>query len=300
MYLTIFLGTIEQGLLWSIMVLGLYLTFRVLDYADLTVDGSFTLGAAVAARLIFDGCDPIIATLLAIIGGGAAGIITGILHTQFRIAPLLSGILSMIALYSINLRIMGKANISLLRLDTVVTKITVIGVPEKWAVLVMGILVSLLAVLVLWLFLNTELGFAMRATGDNSQMIRSLGVNTNIMKIIGLSLGNALVALSGALVAQYQSFADVGMGIGTIVVGLASVIIGEVIFGTKSMMRTLLAVVMGSIVYRVVVAAVLQLGLNPTDLRLFTALIVTIALASPILKGKVQGWFVSGKGEGNA
>jgi putative ABC transport system permease protein len=300
MYLTIFLGTIEQGLLWSLMVLGLYLTFRVLDYADLTVDGSFALGAAVAARLIFDGHDPIIATLLAIMGGGAAGIITGILHTQFRIPPLLSGILSMIALYSINLRIMGKANISLLRLDTVVTKITLFGVPEKWAVLVMGVLVSLLTVMLLWLFLNTELGFAMRATGDNAQMIRSLGVNTNMMKIIGLSLGNALVALSGALVAQYQSFADVGMGIGTIVVGLASVIIGEVIFGTKSMMRTLVAVVLGSVVYRVVVAGVLQLGLNPTDLRLFTALIVTVALASPILKGKVQSWFVSGKGEGNA
>ncbi|MEL7563720.1 MAG: ABC transporter permease [Dehalobacterium sp.] len=300
MYLTIFLGTIEQGLLWSVMVLGLYITFRVLDYADLTVDSSFTLGAAVAARLIFDGYDPFMATFIAIFAGGIAGIITGILHTQFRIAPLLSGILSMIALYSINLRIMGKANVSLLRLDTVVTKITALGVPENWVVLVIGVIVSALAVALLWLFLNTEVGFAMRATGDNAQMIRSLGVNTNMMKIIGLSISNALVALSGALVAQYQSFADVGMGIGTIVVGLASVIIGEVIFGTSSIMRTLIAVVLGSLVYRIVVAVVLQLGLTPTDLRLFTALIVTVALASPILKGKVQSWFVSGKGEENA
>ncbi|ATW28220.1 ABC transporter permease [Candidatus Formimonas warabiya] len=300
MYVTIFLGTIEQGLLWSIMVLGLYMTFRVLDYADLTVDGSFALGAAVAARLIFGGHDPWTATLLAIVAGAVAGMITGILHTQFRIAPLLSGILSMIALYSINLRIMGKANISLLRLDTVMSKITAIGVPEQWAVLVIGVLVAVLAVVILWLFLNTEMGFAMRATGDNAQMIRSLGVNTNRIKIIGLSLSNALVALSGALVAQYQSFADVGMGIGTIVVGLASVIIGEVLFGTKSIMRTLIAVVLGSLVYRIVVAVVLQLGLNPTDLRLFTALIVTVALASPILKGKVQSWVASGKGEKSA
>jgi len=300
MYLTIFLGTIEQGLLWSVMVLGLYITFRVLDYADLTVDSSFTLGAAVAARFIFDGYDPFIATFIAIFAGAVAGIITGILHTQFRIAPLLSGILSMIALYSINLRIMGKANISLLRLDTVISKITVLGVPEDWVVLVIGVIVSTLAIGLLWLFLNTEVGFAMRATGDNAQMIRSQGVNTNMMKIIGLSLSNALVALSGALVAQYQSFADVGMGIGTIVVGLASVIIGEVIFGTSSIMRTLIAVVLGSLVYRIVVAVVLQLGLTPTDLRLFTALIVTVALASPIIKGKVQGWFVSGKGERNA
>ncbi|MCR6545761.1 ABC transporter permease [Dehalobacterium formicoaceticum] len=300
MYLSIFLGTVEQGLLWSLMVLGIYMTYRVLDYADLTVEGSFTLGAAMAARLIFDGYDPVLATLLAIFSGAIAGVITGILHTQFRIAPLLSGILSMIALYSINLRIMGKANISLLRLDTVISKITAMGVPEDWSVLVMGIFVAAAVVVILWLFLNTEIGLAMRATGDNPQMIRSLGANTNVMKIIGLSLSNALVALSGALVAQYQNFADVGMGIGTIVVGLASVIIGEVLFGTKSVIRTLIAVVLGSLVYRMVVAGVLQMGLNPNDLRLLTALIVTLALASPILKEKIRNLLASKRSEDNA
>ncbi|MGI6235609.1 MAG: ABC transporter permease [Christensenellales bacterium] len=300
MYLNILLGTMEQGLLWSLMVLGIYLTYRVLDYADLTVESSFTMGAAVAARLIFDGLDPVLATMIAIFAGAIAGVITGILHTQFQIAPLLSGILSMIALYSINLRIMGKANISLLRMDTVVSKISEIGVPEKWAVLVMGLFVSGLVIFLLWAFLNTEIGFAMRATGDNAQMIRSLGVNTNVMKVIGLSLSNALVALSGALVAQYQSFADVGMGIGTIVVGLASVIIGEVLFGTKTIMGTLIAVALGSLVYRIVVAGVLQMGLNPNDLRLLTALIVTLALASPILKRKIQSMMAARKGEENA
>lgn len=300
MYFTIFLGTMEQGLLWALMVLGVYITFRVLNYADLTVDGSFALGGAVAARLILGEIDPWAATLVAFLAGGMAGLITGILHTQFKIAPLLSGILSMIALYSVNLRIMGKANISLLRLDTVITGVTRLGVEEKWAALVIGIGAAVLAVILLWLFLNTEIGFALRATGDNGQMIRSLGVNTNAMKILGLSMSNALVALSGALVAQYQSFADIGMGIGTIVIGLASVIIGEVIFGANSIMRTLAAVVLGSLVYRIVIAFVLQLGLEPTDLRLFTALIVTVALASPVLKAKVQRYFFLGRSETGA
>lgn len=300
MNLSILIGSVEQGLLWSIMVLGVYLTFRVLDYADLTVDSSFTLGAAVVAKLIFIGYDPWLGTLLAVVAGAAAGVITGVLHTQLKIAPLLSGILSMIALYSINLRVMGRANISLLRMDTIMTKLTSLGVDKSWVVLLVGLASTVLVIALVWLFLNTEMGFAMRATGDNEQMIRSLGVNTNVMKIVGLSISNALVALSGALVAQYQSFADVGMGIGTIVVGLASVIIGEVLFGTLTLMRTLMAVVLGSVVYRLVIAIVLQMGLKPTDLRLFTAIIVTIALASPILKQKLQKVIDFRKGEQSA
>ncbi len=288
MYLNILLGSVEQGLLYSIMVLGVYLTFRVLDYADLTVDGSFPLGAAVAAILIVSGHNPLFATLSAIAAGAVAGMITGALHTQFKIAPLLSGILSMIALYSVNLRVMGRANISLLRQNTVYTQLAGLGLSDSWVVIAVGVIAAVGMVAVLWWFLNTELGFAMRATGDNAQMIRSLGVNTNAMKIIGLSISNAMVAFSGALVTQYQSFADVGMGIGMIVVGLASVIIGEVLFGTTTIFRTLVAVAMGSVVYRLVIAIVLQLGLKPTDLKLFTALIVTIALASPIMKGKLQ------------
>ncbi|WP_227767365.1 ABC transporter permease [Zhaonella formicivorans] len=295
MDLSIFAGAFEQGLLWSIMVLGVYVTFRVLDYADLTVDGSFALGAAVAARLVFEGYDPWLGTIVALAAGAVAGVITGILHTQFKIAPLLSGILSMIALYSVNLRVMGKANISLLRMETIISRLTGLGVPGEWAVLVIGLASASIVILLLWLFLNTEIGFAMRATGDNQQMIRSLGVNTNVMKMAGLGISNALVAFSGALVAQYQNFADVGMGIGTIVVGLASIIIGEVLFGNKTMVRTLIAVVLGSIVYRMVIAIVLQLGLPPTDLRLFTALIVALALASPVLKDKLQGLIASGR-----
>ncbi len=293
--MSIFAGAFEQGLLWSIMVLGVYVTFRVLDYADLTVDGSFALGAAVAARLVFEGYDPWLGTIVALAAGAVAGVITGILHTQFKIAPLLSGILSMIALYSVNLRVMGKANISLLRMETIISRLTGLGVPGEWAVLVIGLASASIVILLLWLFLNTEIGFAMRATGDNQQMIRSLGVNTNVMKMAGLGISNALVAFSGALVAQYQNFADVGMGIGTIVVGLASIIIGEVLFGNKTMVRTLIAVVLGSIVYRMVIAIVLQLGLPPTDLRLFTALIVALALASPVLKDKLQGLIASGR-----
>jgi len=300
MDLSILVGTIEQGLLWSIMVIGVYVTFRVLDYADLTVDGSFTLGAAVAARFIFAGADPWLGTGLAILAGLAAGAVTGILHTQFKIAPLLSGILSMIALYSINLRVMGKANISLLRLDTVISRVTAWGLPEDWVVVAIGLAAAGAVGLLLWLFFNTEIGYAMRATGDNPQMICSLGVNTNAMKITGLALSNGLVAFSGALVAQYQGFADVGMGIGTIVIGLASVIIGEVLFGTKNLFRTLLAVLLGSLVYRLVIAVVLQMGLKPTDLRLFTALIVIIALASPAMKGKLQRALSGKRGANNA
>ncbi|WP_366924473.1 ABC transporter permease [Metallumcola ferriviriculae] len=295
MYLNILLGSIEQGLLYSIMVLGVYITFRVLDYADLTVDGSFTLGAAVAAIMIVNGYNPWLGVLIAILAGAAAGIMTGALHTKLDIAPLLSGILSMIALYSINLRVMGKANVTLLRMDTVFSSLVDLGIAKSWVVIILGTLVTVVTVLLLWWFLNTELGLAMRATGDNTQMIRSLGVNTNTMKIIGLSISNGMVALSGALVAQYQSFADIGMGIGMIVVGLASVIIGEVLFGTSGIMRTLLAVAMGSVVYRLVIAIVLQLGLQPTDLKMFTALIVTIALASPIVKGKLQRLLKTGK-----
>ncbi len=300
MYLNILLGSVEQGLLYSIMVLGVYVTFRVLDYADLTVDGSFTLGAAVVATLITAGYDPWLGMLVAIAAGAVAGMVTGALHTQFGIAPLLSGILSMIALYSVNLRVMGRANVTLLRMDTIFTSIVDLGISKGWVIIFVGVAVTALTVLLLWWFLNTELGFAMRATGDNTQMIRSLGVNTNTMKIIGLGISNAMVALSGALVAQYQSFADIGMGIGMIVIGLASVIIGEVLFGTPTIMRTLIAVALGSVVYRLVIAAVLQMGLKPTDLKLFTALIVTVALASPIVKSKLQRLVETGKDGRNA
>ncbi|SFG98162.1 putative ABC transport system permease protein [Desulfotomaculum arcticum] len=295
-------GPLELGLLWGVMVLGVYLTFRILDFPDLTVDGSFTLGAAVAAHMIITGYDPWLGTLLAILCGAIAGSVTGFLHTQLKITPLLAGILSMIALYSVNLRIMGKSMISLLRMDTIFTNIVDLGVSKQLSVLILGLAAVIVVIFLLYLFLETELGLALRATGDNEQMIRSLGVNTNTMKVIGLSLSNALIAFSGAMIAQKQGFADVGMGIGMIIVGLASVIIGEVLIGNNTLLKCLTAVVIGSIVYRLVIAVVLQLGLAPTDLKLFTAVLVALALSSPVLKSLIAGstGVARGKGEKNA
>lgn len=287
MSLSIWLGSLEQGLLWGAMVLGVYLTFRVLDYADLTIDGSFTLGAAVVAQFILLGFHPWLAILFAILSGAVAGLATGLLHTQLKIAPLLSGILTMIALYSINLRVMGQANLSLLRAETIFTWAKLESGFGRFGPLCIGLLVVIVVTGALYLFLQTELGMAIRATGNNEQMIRSLGVNTNNTKMIGLAIGNALVALSGGLVAQYQGFADIGMGIGMIIAGLASVIIGEALVGCPSLIRALLAALAGSLVYRAVITLVLQLGLPPTDLKLLTALIVIFALAVPVLRQRL-------------
>ncbi|HHW41361.1 MAG TPA: ABC transporter permease [Syntrophomonadaceae bacterium] len=274
------------------MVLGVYLTFRILDFADLTVDGSFTLGGAIAASIIFAGGNPWLATVVALCGGLLAGAVTGILNTTFRITPLLSGILTMTGLYSINLRVMGRANISLLRADTVITRFTsALHLDPAYGTVVLGLIVVGLVGVALYLFLKTEIGLALQATGDNEQMIRALGVNTDRMKLLGLALSNGMVSLSGALVAQNQQFADAGMGIGMIIAGLASVIIGEALIGTTTLRRTIIAVVCGSVIYRGVLALVLRLGLAPTDFKLLTALIVIVALASP----QVKAWWQKGK-----
>jgi len=285
---SIWFGALEQGLLYGVMVLGVYITFRVLDFPDLTVDGSFTLGGAIAARIIVEGMDPWLGTALALVFGLGAGLVTGILHTRLRIAPLLAGILMMIGLYSINLRVMGgKAMLSLLRLDTIYTDVAKVA-PSDWAVLSLGLMVAAAAAYLLYVFLQTEMGLALRATGDNEQMSRSMGVNTDSSKVLGLALGNGLVALSGAMVAQYQAYSDVGMGIGMIVVGLASVIMGEVVFGNRTLARTLAAVLIGSIVYREVIAAVMRMGLPTSDLKLFSALLVIAAMASPMITEKLK------------
>ncbi len=285
---TIWFGALEQGLLYGVMVLGVYITFRVLDFPDLTVDGSFTLGGAIAARIIMEGMDPWLGTMLALAMGLVAGTITGLLHTRLKIAPLLAGILMMIGLYSINLRVMGgKAMLSLLRMDTIYTGAAAM-IPAKWAVLALGLAVAALASYVLYIFLQTEMGLALRATGDNEQMSRSQGVNTDSYKVLGLALGNGLVALSGSMVAQYQAYSDVGMGIGMIVVGLASVIMGEVVFGSRTLARTLVAVLIGSIIYREVIAAVMRMGLPTSDLKLFTALLVIAAMASPMITARLK------------
>lgn len=284
----ILIGTVEQGLMYAIMVVGVYLTFRILDYADLTVEGSFTLGGATAATLIVQGMNPWLATAIAFVTGCVAGLFTGFLHTRFKISPLLTGILTMTALYSVNLRIMGRANVSLLRSRTIFTDFTKIPGMQTYGILILSFLTIIVLGILLYLFLNTELGLGMRATGDNELMIRSLGVNTDGMKLLGLALSNGLVSLSGSYIAQNQQFADAGMGIGMIVAGLASLIIGEALIGTSSLGRTLIAVICGGVIYRIIIAIALQLGLAPTDLKMITSFIVIIALAAPTMKFKIS------------
>ena len=278
--------TISQGLLWSLLAIGVYLTFRVLDIADLTVEGSFPLGAATAAALLLAGWHPIPAILAACAAGMVSGIITGLLCTKLKIPALLAGILTMIALYSINLRIMGKANLSLLQAKTIFNAYALPGLDNQMMILVMGFAVVVVVSVISYWFFGTEIGAAIRATGFNQHMIRANGVNTDITIILGLLLSNGLVAMSGALVAQSNGFADVGMGVGTIVIGLASVIIGEVLFGTRSFKNCLISVILGSIVYRIVIAVVLQMGMPPNDLKLFTAILVALALSLPLFQAK--------------
>ena len=286
------LGAVEQGLVYGIMVIGVYLTFRILDFPDLTVDGSLPLGAAISAVAITSGINPYVSLLMALAGGMLAGMVTAFLNTRFKILHLLASILTMIALYSINIRIMSGPNVALLGVETVFDAVTRLGVPIQYSSLVVfGCFAVLVLVAIIW-FLSTELGQAILATGDNPQMIRSLGVNTNTIIILGVGLSNGLVALSGALVAQNQGAADVGMGIGTIVAGLASVIIGETIFGCKTMARAFTAALLGSVVYRLAIALALGMEFgsfrfNPSDLNLITAVLVVIALVTPNLKRRL-------------
>lgn len=285
--LDLVLSTVSQGLLWAIMALGVFLTFRVLDIADLSVEGTFPLGAAVAATLIDAGHSVWFAMLIALIAGCIGGTVTALLTTKLKIPALLSGILTMIGLYSVNLMIMGKANVPLLRAETVfMLTEDLFGVSSVVATLIVGLIATTVVGVIMYWFFGTVLGTAIRATGCNPQMARAQGINTNVMVILGLLISNGLVALSGALVAQSNGFADVGMGTGTIVIGLASVIIGEVLFGTRSFKNWLISVVLGSVVYRAVIAIVLELGMPPNDLKLFTAVLVAIALSLPLIKNK--------------
>ncbi|GAA1347704.1 ABC transporter permease [Arthrobacter koreensis] len=272
---------VELGLIYAVMALGVYLTFRILDFPDLTVDGSFTTGAAVAAILITNGVPPLAATAAAFGAGLVAGCVTGLLHTKGKINGLLAGILTMIALYSINLRIMGTSNLSLLRQDTLITPLRENGYLGGAVAIALFALLALGVKLFLDWFLHTDLGLAMQATGDNQEMVSSFGVSTDRMKILGLALSNGFVGLCGAVVAQYQGFADIGMGIGLILVGLASVIIGQAIFGSRLIVVSTLAVVLGAVVYRIVIALALDLGFEPNDMKLISAVLVVLALILP-------------------
>ena len=289
-------GAVSQGILWSIMTLGVYITFKVLDFADLTVDGSFATGGAVTAILISHGMNPFLSLLFALAAGMVCGFITGFLHTKLEIPGILAGILTMIALYSINIRIMGQANIPLLGISTIITSVSAVypALSVNMISLIIGLLFSVAVIAFLYWFFGTEIGCSVRATGNNEYMVRALGVNTDKTKILGLVLSNGLVALSGAMVAQSQGYADVGMGTGTIMIGLASVIIGEVLMGNRfSFAYKLLSVVVGSVIYRMVIALVLRFGMKSTDLKLFTSIIVAIALAIPVVKRKAPAVFRS-------
>ena len=277
------ISSLEQGLIYGILVLGVYITYRVLDFPDLTVDGSFPLGAAVSAVLIFNGVNPIISLLVAVGAGVLAGLCTAVLHTRFNISNLLSGILIMIALYSVNLRVMGRANIPLLGQSTIFSEFQKI-LPTPYANVVVLLVVTLGVKIMLDLLFQTRSGLILRATGDNQQLVKNLNIDPAWMILVGLGLANGLAALSGALVAQLQGFADVQMGIGTIITGLASVIIGQTVLPAHKFIWGTTAAIVGSILYRAAIRVSLTIGLAPTDLKLITALIVIIALILPQLK----------------
>lgn len=271
------LSSLEQGLIFGIMVLGVYISYKILDFPDMTVDGAFPMGAAIVGSGLMAGVNPVICLILATIGGALAGLVTGILHVKFKIRDLLAGILVMTALYSINLRIMGKSNIHLFNVKHLFT--------YNLEPIIIILIILVVVKLILDFLLKTEFGFALRALGDNEKLIISLGINEKRLKIIGLMIANSMVALAGGVLAQHQGFADIGMGTGTIVAGLASIILGEGIFKNFKKIKMTTVVLVGSILYRFVIAIALKLGLRATDLKLVTALIVVI-----ILIPKVNFW----------
>lgn len=282
------INTIEQGLIFSIMVLGVYITYKILDFPDLSVDGSFPLGAAVTAGCLISGINPYMACVFSLIIGMMAGAITGLLHVKLKITNLLSGILVMIGLYSINLRIMGKANVPFFNKNTIFIE----GVHPLVVITIFVLIVKI----ALDLFLNSKLGFILKATGDNPQLVTSLGIDKGLIKILGLSIANGLVALSGSMMAQYQRFSDVGMGTGIIVMGLASIIIGETMFKRISALKMTAIAILGSILYKTCTGFALKLGFPPTDLKLITSIIVVIALSLNVrtFSSKVNKSLVAG------
>lgn len=280
-------GACAQGIIWGIMAVGVYLTFKVLDLADLTVDGSFGTGGAVLVVCTIAGMNIWLAMLLAFLAGCIAGLVTGILHTKFGIPAILAGILTQLALYSVNLRIMsGRANVAL-NIDEYGILVSLRYIPKS--ILIGGAFALVIIGLLYWFF-GTELGAGVRATGCNEAMARANGINTGFNKVLGLVLSNGIVALSGGLLAQYQGFADINMGRGAIVIGLAAVIIGDVIFGKlfKNFALRLLAAVLGGVIYYIVIQLVLQMGLNANDLKLFSALVVALFLGVPYWKGQLS------------
>ncbi|MDP0489273.1 MAG: ABC transporter permease [Fusobacterium sp. JB021] len=264
-------GTLEQSLIFAIMVMGVYISFRILDFPDMTVDGSFPLGASIVASCLVKGVNPVLALILAVIGGSIAGFITGYINVKYKIANLLAGIIVMTGLYSINIKIMGRSNISLFTVNHLFT----LNINK---LLLIGIIVVLCKLALDFLF-KTKFGFILKALGDNETLVETLGVNKNKLKIYGLVISNGIVALSGGLYAQYQGFADVGMGTGTIVTGLASIIIGETIIKNRRKFALTTTVIVGTIIYKIIITLALKIGFNASDLKLISAIIVVVILA---------------------
>jgi putative ABC transport system permease protein len=287
-----FYGALETGLIYGLVAFGIYLSFRVLDFPDLTVDGSFPLGAAVAAALILDGWNPWLATGCAALAGMGAGAVTALLNVKLNILNLLASILTMIALYSVNLRIMGRPNLALLQEETVLTPWYDLGLQFHQVPVLLFSIVALVSLVLLWRFMKSETGLAMRATGANPRMARAQGIATGGMIVLGVALSNGLVGLAGALFAQSQGAADFTMGVGVIVIGLASLIGGEAVVTPSTVLRALIACVVGAIIYRLAIALALNadfLGLKAQDLNLITAVLVTLAIVLPGVRTKVAG-----------
>ncbi len=290
-------GAASQGLTWAILALGVYLTFRILNFADMSCEGSFALGGSICAMLMVKHqWNPFLTLIIAILAGMAAGFVTGFLHTKLKIPAILSGILTMIGLYSVNLRVMGQANTSLIGQNTIISifkgllpEAKEIGIKDStlqvWVTMGVGFICIMAVIAILYWFFGTEIGCCIRATGNNENMVRAQGVNTDKMKILGLTISNGLIALAGALVTQSQGYADVNMGVGAIVIGLASIVIGEVLLNrVKNFAAKLVAILLGSVIYRIIIAVVLRLGMDTNDMKLLTAVVVAIALSIPVLK----------------
>lgn len=288
---TALVGAIAQGILWGAMVLGVYITYKLLNIADLTADGSFAFGGCVCAVMIVNfKMNPLLALVFATFAGMLAGFVTGALHTIFEIPAILAGILTQISLWSINLRVMGKSNIPLLKTDTIFSWLTdATGVGNAVSGVILGGIIIVFIIIILYWFFGTELGSSLRATGNNEAMIRALGVNTGHAKLLALIISNGLIGLSGGLIVQSQKYADINAGTGAIVIGLAAIVIGEVVIGKViSFWMKLLAAVVGSIVYFVIRSIVLQLGMDANDMKMLSAIIVALALAVPVMSAKIK------------
>lgn len=284
----IYYSAIVQGLLYSLMGIGLYITFRILNFADLTSEASFSVGAAVAVKTLTLGLHPVLSLITAFVAGMLTGLVTGLLMTYFEIPSLLAGIITLTAFYSINLRIMERANLSLRQVKTLYDLLANLLADSTSRIFLVGIILTLIVILLLGYFFKTDLGQSMVASGDNEVMAHSLGISVKLMKCLALMASNGIIAMSGALIAQQNGYADVDMGTGTVIIALSSIIIGEMLFKQLTLTMRLGAIVLGSVLYRLLLVAVLKLGFLPSDFRLISALVLAIFLALPAMRKKLQ------------